>query len=559
MTAQSDQDHTSPPQPAPTLSDSSTPPDQTVPSGETSPPRHLLAHFDFWLLAAVLLGTLVRAWDFGAFPPGLHQDEASAGYDAFALLNYGIDRNGFHNPVACVAWGSGMFALVVYLAMPAIALFGLNAWAVRLPCLLVGVGSLVVFAWLMTKLRDRPTARIATFLLAICPWHVVVSRWALDSNLLPGVLLLAVAATVLAVDRPRFLPLAFALCAVSLYAYGTAYIVVPVYLVLATTYGIYHRRWSMGQVAIALLTFTIVAAPAVLYVVINVREADSIVTPWLSIPRLPGLPRYETVGNFHFWEPAFYIRAMRGVAEALLLLVIQTDFQIWNGVPWYAFLYYFSLPFSVFGFGLLCRACWQREFTRDFFMLAWCLAAAAVVPFVLVSVNRVNAGLIPLVYCTSVGVGYFRQRRPPLFAALAALYALSFLAFTWSYFSTYADRVAREFNASLTETIAAASANPEDVVCVTDAVIFPYIFALFASQEDPHEFLQTVQYANPGEEFQDVSSFGRYKFGLPKSNDATIDVFVIRLRERKLFPRAYVMEPHGEFAVLRKASSVGDN
>src|SRR5580704_10517242 len=109
----------------------------TTPLHSTSPrlATWLAARVDLPILCMFVVGTVVRAYAFGAIPPGLQQDEASAGYDAYALLHYAIDRNGFHNPVAFVAWGSGMFALGAYLAMPFIAILGLNAFAIRLPFL----------------------------------------------------------------------------------------------------------------------------------------------------------------------------------------------------------------------------------------------------------------------------------------------------------------------------------------------------------------------------------------------------------------------------------------
>jgi hypothetical protein len=52
-------------------------------------------------------GIAVRLFEFGSIPPGLNQDEASTGYDAFALPHDGIDRNGFHNPVPSDQQGFG--------------------------------------------------------------------------------------------------------------------------------------------------------------------------------------------------------------------------------------------------------------------------------------------------------------------------------------------------------------------------------------------------------------------------------------------------------------------
>ena len=212
----------------------------------------MMRHCDGPILVAILVGTVVRAYAFGDVPPGMHQDEVSAGYDAYALLYYGIDRNGFHNPAGLIAWGSGMFALVSYVAMPFIALLGLTPIAVRLPFLILGVASILMLAWLVKEIHGRTAAHIAALLLAISPGPILMSRWALDANLLPPVLLAGVLTAVLALRRPWLLPLSFAFFGLSPYAYGTAYITVPVMLAMIVPYASAHRRMSVGPLAVVL-------------------------------------------------------------------------------------------------------------------------------------------------------------------------------------------------------------------------------------------------------------------------------------------------------------------
>ena len=60
--------------------------------------QEVTARLDPVVFLAVSLGPRFAA-AFGSIPPGIFVDEASSGYDAYALLHYGIDRNGFHNPV----------------------------------------------------------------------------------------------------------------------------------------------------------------------------------------------------------------------------------------------------------------------------------------------------------------------------------------------------------------------------------------------------------------------------------------------------------------------------
>ena len=238
-----------------------------------------MAHCDGPILAAILLGAVVRAYAFGDVPPGMHQDEASAGYDAYALLYYGIDRNGFHNPAGLIAWGSGMFALVSYVAMPFIALLGLTPIAVRLPFLILGVASILMLAWLVKEIHGRTAAHIAALLLAIAPGPILMSRWALDANLMPPVLLAGVLTAVLALRRLWLLPLSFAFFGLSLYAYGTAYIAVPVMLVMIVPYALRASTDDNRAPGGGAIGGRARRGAAPTYALVNFFKWDSIVTP----------------------------------------------------------------------------------------------------------------------------------------------------------------------------------------------------------------------------------------------------------------------------------------
>lgn len=146
-----------------------------------------------WLIVAaiMLVGILVRLLLVGRYPAGLNQDEASAGYDAFAVLNYGIDRNGIHNPMHLIAWGSGQNMAYSWLCMPFIALFGLSAVTVRVPMAIVGSISVALFYFFLKNIRgeDKRLVYLGTFLFAVFPWHIMKSRWGLESNLFPDLIL----------------------------------------------------------------------------------------------------------------------------------------------------------------------------------------------------------------------------------------------------------------------------------------------------------------------------------------------------------------------------------
>ena len=142
------------------------------------------------LVFAVLgLGIAVRVWHFPAVPPGLNQDEAASAYEAFSLTQTGCDKWGNPWPVYFPAWGSGQNVLLAYLTIPVIKAFGLSIFAARLVPLLLGLLTLPLFYYCLRPLGRYP-ALLGLLLLAVAPWHFMLSRWGLESNLLPFWMLL---------------------------------------------------------------------------------------------------------------------------------------------------------------------------------------------------------------------------------------------------------------------------------------------------------------------------------------------------------------------------------
>ena len=194
----------------------------------------------FWAILALGLG--IRLWRFGAVPEGINQDEAFAGYEAFCLLRDGMDTAGYPFPVYLTAWGSGMNALETYLMLPFVAVFGLKTWTIRLPQLLTGVLSLPAMYGVVRRMRSETQALLTMLLMAICPWHVLLSRWALESNLAPGFLLFGMYFFLCALEDSRFFWLSGLFYGLSLYAYATVWPFVPLMLALMLGLCAVHRR-----------------------------------------------------------------------------------------------------------------------------------------------------------------------------------------------------------------------------------------------------------------------------------------------------------------------------
>lgn len=133
-----------------------------------------------WMLFFIMLFAIVsRSILIGKIPCGVHADEAFAGYEAYSLIKYGTDSWGYANPVYLTTWGSGMSALESYLMIPFIMLGGLNLITIRLPQMIFGIASVFVVYLLYRRIADNKKALFGTMMIAVCPWHIMMSRWGL--------------------------------------------------------------------------------------------------------------------------------------------------------------------------------------------------------------------------------------------------------------------------------------------------------------------------------------------------------------------------------------------
>lgn len=145
------------------------------------------------------LALLLRLVLLDQHPRGFTPDEASFGYDAYSILLTGKDQWG-NLPFFLKSFGDYKPPIYSLLAVPSIALFGLTVFSVRLPNAIIGSMAVIVFYFLILEIFEYEKGRkswfgdkfnrkkyfvgtLASFLLAISPWHIALSRGAFESNL----------------------------------------------------------------------------------------------------------------------------------------------------------------------------------------------------------------------------------------------------------------------------------------------------------------------------------------------------------------------------------------
>lgn len=136
----------------------------------------------FMALALItLLGAGLRLVKLGEYPGGFGQDEAVDLYDAWSLLTTGGEHHGDRWPLNSRQFGDSPSSLPSYITMPFVALLGPTEFAARLPCALLNVAAIPLFGLLLFGLfRSRAAGLFGAALLAVSPWNIYFSRWAVS-------------------------------------------------------------------------------------------------------------------------------------------------------------------------------------------------------------------------------------------------------------------------------------------------------------------------------------------------------------------------------------------
>src|SRR3989339_1854448 len=154
---------------------------------------------NLYLIAILLIASFFRLYQLSSVPASLFGDEVDVGYQAYSILKTGKDYSGNFMPLHFHSLAEWRTPLYLYSAVPTVAIFGISPLGVRLPAVIFGVLSILGFyllireivngQWSMAKknnliINSQPLALIASFLLAVNPWHIQYSRAGFEVTML---------------------------------------------------------------------------------------------------------------------------------------------------------------------------------------------------------------------------------------------------------------------------------------------------------------------------------------------------------------------------------------
>lgn len=126
------------------------------------------------------MGLVLRSYKITSLP--MYGDELTIVYDSYSILKTGMDQTGEKLPLV-FKMGAGRLGGYIYFSTPFVYLFGPTEIGVRLLSIISGLGIIITVYFLSKNLfKNNNLALLASFLIAISPWSIYLSRGGFEAH-----------------------------------------------------------------------------------------------------------------------------------------------------------------------------------------------------------------------------------------------------------------------------------------------------------------------------------------------------------------------------------------
>ncbi|HVZ58167.1 MAG TPA: phospholipid carrier-dependent glycosyltransferase [Patescibacteria group bacterium] len=513
----------------------------------------------FLLVVIILVAFLLRFWQLGVNPPSLTWDEVAWGYNAYSLGIDGKDEFGRFLPYNYLeSFGDFKPPVYAYLDIIPVKIFGLNEFATRVPSAFFGVLSVIVSYFLVKRLfynssQKETLALFTSGILALSPWHIMLSRAAFEANVATFFIMTGVWLFLVAVEeKPWVLSLSAVSFVLSIYTFNSTRVVAPLLVIfLGLVFGkklLRIKKYTVVAIVVGILLIAPIVGflrspqASLRFQEVNIFSDSSIVKT-----------ANTEIANDHnaWWSKIIHNRRV-GYAESFLkhyfdnlsiqFLFIHGDGNVKFSIQDVGQMYLWELPFFIAGVIFLFK---KREgywwIVPIWLLLAIVPAATAretphalriessLPTFQLLSAYGLSMALF---FLCSLSKKRYMLKNLALGVIVLAIMG-NFIYFLHSYVVHYPIQYSSEWQYGYKDAIAYAKTvqNDYDQIRITDELGRPYIYTLFYLKTPPQDFRKTQDVTRDVFGFVHVNGFDNYRFGSDEidRNDPTKKLLVIEI------------------------------
>ena len=407
-------------------------------------------HYKIIFTMIVCLDIFLNIYKLGEVPQGIHVDEAGMTYDAYCIANYGVDRFLKQFPVYFINFGGGQNALYTYLTAILIKICGrFDLFIIRMPALIFSVIEVIVVYLLGREFFSKKKSLLFMLLVVIEPWHIMKSRWGLESFLLSPMLLFSTYALIKAIKTKKLFAYIISgiLFGITLYTYAISYLVIPIFLGLMLIYLIRKRMITIKQIIALFIPIIIFAIPLVLMLMVQkgwINEIDSFIT-------IPLLPKNRT--------SEIDISYISNNIKYLQFAFINDELN-YNSIKGFGSIYYVGIALMLLGIetsvfnknkfnNKLINSKNNNENDKEDKIKNQEISLTTIMSFMFISnfilailtevnTNKLNGIYISVTFFVLVGLEFIYKNAKYIFTILMIVYMMLFSMFTNRYFTTFA-------------------------------------------------------------------------------------------------------------------------
>jgi len=433
--------------------------------------------------------------------------------------------------------------LYAYLDIIPVKMFGLNEFAVRFPSALFGSLTVLITYFLVKKIFDIKkeeirskklnysdyVALLSAFILAVSPWHIMLSRAAFEANVATFLLSLGVWLFLDAVKgRPWSIIFSVVSFVLSMYTFNTARVVAPL-LVIILTIACHKQLFKIKKTtiiaclvgfALLLPTIPFLLSPqaALRFKEVNIfSDIKVIETVNQEIANDQNVWWSRIIHNRRF---AYGLEYAKHYFDNLspLFLFINGDGNPKFSIQTIGQMYIFELPFFIAGILFLFR---KRQGSW-WLIFVWIVvgiipaATARETPHAL----RIETTLPMFQVIVAYGIVniYILLNKTKMFKVLAAAYLLfavfNIIYFLEDYWMHYSKDYSREWQYGYKDAVNYMNQNDSQYnkVFLTNELGRAYVYTLFYKKYDPALFRKDADIKRDAFGFVTVNKFGKYYF-----------------------------------------------
>ena len=200
--------------------------------------------------------------------------------------------------------------------------------------------------------------------------------------------------------------------------------------------------------------------------------------------------------------------------NAAFMVLLQYDGFCANALEFYGVIYFWTMPITIIGI----VKCINKKDSINLIFRIWLITSLILMFICEPNITRMNIIYMPLIYYTVMGIEKICNKRMLISCFFVIMFVYSFIAFQIEYYKTdFTDT--STFVEGVENVIKYSKNINADKIYFQYSFKEPYIYILFYDQENPNDFLKTVEYIRERKEFNSVVECFNYVFVLPNKLD----------------------------------------